>query len=498
MNILLVYPETPDTFWSFRHSLKFLSKKSILPPLGLLTVASMLPEAWNQKLVDMSVEALADEDIAQADYVFISAMAIQLKSARKVVERCKALHSRTVAGGPLITSAPELFDDVDHLVLNEAEITLPRFLEDLKSGRAQHIYRSSDRARISRTPVPSWHLIDMRKYALMPIQYSRGCPFACDFCDVTVLFGNKMRTKPSDLLISELQSLYEHGWKGAVFIVDDNFIGNKRQVKAEVLPRIIEWSQARDHPFTFLTQASINLADDEKLMDLMTRAGFDTVFIGIETPEDVNLSECGKSQNRNRDLIDSVKKIQRSGMQVQGGFILGFDNEQPSIFDQIIGFIQESGIVTAMVGLLNAPRGTRLYERLAAEDRLLNDSTGDNTDASINFVPKMGLEDLVCGYRRVVDTLYCSEHYHRRIITFLKNYQPLRNHRRRLSLTDLKTMCRTSWHLGVVGQDRYWYWRLVLWTLFKKPQQLETAITLAVHGFHFRKISSQNRVSSAQ
>jgi radical SAM superfamily enzyme YgiQ (UPF0313 family) len=488
MRILLVNPESPETFWSFKYALKFLSLKSILPPLGLLTVASMLPEKWERRLVDMTVTPLKDEDILWADFVFITAMAIQKASAIRVIERCKNLGVKTVAGGPLSTSVPELFDDVDHLVLNEAELTLPLFLKDIEQDCAKHLYSVEGRAEIKETPVPSWSLVNMEKYISMCVQYSRGCPFSCDFCDVTRLFGNKMRTKTTEQMLHELDELYNYGWRGQVFVVDDNFIGNKQQLKNELLPAMIDWMEKRKYPFSFNTQVSINLADDDFLMELMAKAGVDTVFIGIETPHDESLYECNKFQNRNRDMAENVKKIQSYGLQVQGGFILGFDSDRDSIFDKLTDFIQKSGIVTAMVGLLNAPRGTKLHKRMQAEERLLADSTGDNTDLSMNFIPKMDHQELIDGYKNVVCTIYSQEIYYQRILTFLRNYKPTKQKRFAVGLCDIKALIKAAWFLGIREEGKFYYWKLILWTLFKRPQLLQLAVTFAITGFHFRKI----------
>jgi radical SAM superfamily enzyme YgiQ (UPF0313 family) len=488
MRILLVNPESPETFWSFKYALTFLSRKAILPPLGLLTVASMLPQKWERRLVDMAETPLNDEDILWADYVFITAMAIQKASATKVIERCKNLGVKTVAGGPLFTSAPELFDDVDHLVLNEAELTLPLFLKDIEQNTAKPLYSLETRAELKETPVPSWSLVNMNKYMSMCIQYSRGCPFSCDFCDVTRLFGNKMRTKTTDQMLHELDELYNYGWRGQVFIVDDNFIGNKRQIKNELLPAMIDWMKKRKYPFSFNTQVSINLADDDLLMELLAKAGFDTVFIGIETPHDESLDECNKTQNRNRDLLESVKKIQSYGLQVQGGFILGFDSDRDFIFDKLTAFIQQSGIVTAMVGLLNAPRGTQLYKRMQAEERLLKDSTGDNTDLSMNFIPKMDHQELIDGYRNVVCTIYSQKIYCQRILTLLRNYKPKKQKGFAVDLCGIKALVKSAWFLGIREKGKFYYWKLILWTLFRRPQSLQLAVSFAITGFHFRKI----------
>ena len=332
MKILLVNPKYQDTFWSFKYALKFINKKAASPPLGLLTVASMLPEEWEKKLVDMNVTSLVDKDLKWADYVFIGAISIQKESVKEVVARCRQTVVKIVAGGPLFTTGYEEFEGVDHFVLNEAEVTLPLFLDDLKNGCVQRVYTSPRRPDITETPIPAWNMINMNKYAVMNIQYSRGCPFNCEFCNISVLYGHKPRTKSKKQILAELDSLYLKGWRDGVFFVDDNFIGNKRKLKEEILPAIADWMEKRKHPFTFNTKASIDLSDDDELMDMMAKAGFDSVFVGIETPDEDSLAECAKFQNRGRDLVGCVKKMQQFGLQVQGGFIVGFDNDGPSIF----------------------------------------------------------------------------------------------------------------------------------------------------------------------
>lgn len=486
--ILLVYPEYPETFWGFKHALKFISKKASLPPLGLLTVAALLPPDWEKKLADMNAGKLKDADILWADYVFISAMSIQKASVRAVIERCKKLGIKIIAGGPLFTASHEEFGDVDHLVLNEAEITLPLFLEDLKKGHARKIYSSEEWADVKTTPVPLFELVNMKKYATMNIQYSRGCPFDCDFCNITVLYGHKPRTKEKEQVLAELERLDSLGWRGGVFFVDDNFIGNRAKLKREILPAIIEWMEKKKRPFTFSTEASINLSDDEELMSLMVRAGFDAVFVGIESPNEESLTECSKIQNKNRDLIACVKKIQRSGLEVQAGFIVGFDKDPDSIFDRLIAFIQESGIATAMVGLLNAPQGTKLYARLKKEGRLVNAPTGDNTDFSINFTPKMNYETLINGYKNIVHTIYSPKNYYARVKEFLKDFPPAQSRTFYFRFNYLNAGLKSVVRLGVIGKERYYYWKLVFWSLFTRPRLFPLAITLSIYGFHFRKI----------
>ena len=490
MNILLVYPEYPDTFWSFKHALKFVSKKASFPPLGLLTVASMLPKDWDKKLIDMNAAKLKDEDILWADYVFISAMSIQSESADEIIHRCKSLGTKIVAGGPLFTSTPGNYKDVDHLVLNEAEITLPQFLHDVNAGEPKHKYTTKEWADIAATPLPLWDIVPLKNYTSMNIQYSRGCPFDCDFCDITVLYGRKARTKTKEQVISELDALYFSGWRGPVFFVDDNFIGNKGKLKREILPAIAEWMVKRKNPFYLNTEASINLADDEKLMHLMVIAGFEAVFIGIESPNDDSLVECNKPQNRNRDLIASIKKIQQAGLEVQGGFIVGFDNDPPSIFEKLANFIQESGIVTAMVGLLNAPKGTKLQKRLEDEGRMLENFTGSNTDFSINFIPKMDLNALLEGYQKILDKIYSPKYYYERVMRFLKEFDPKKKKIFHVNPNYILALFKSIIKLGVMGEERIYYWKLFFWSLFRKPQLFSLAILFSIYGFHFRKISN--------
>ncbi|KUO59119.1 radical SAM protein [bacterium BRH_c32] len=490
MNILLLYPMYPNTFWSFKHALKFVSKNASFPPLGLLTVASMLPKDWNKKLIDMNVDQLIDDDILWSDYVFISAMSIQSESANQVIERCIKLNTKIVAGGPLFTSSFEYYENVDHLVLNEAEITFPQFLSDLREGKPKHIYTSDEWADITTTPLPLWELVSMKNYTSMNLQYSRGCPYDCDFCDITVLYGRKPRTKSKEQIITEMDALYYSGWRGPVFFVDDNFIGNKTKLKNEILPTIIEWQEKRNHPFYLNTEASINLADDDKLMQLMVKAGFEAVFIGIESPNEESLVECNKNQNRNRDLILSINKIQQFGLEVQGGFIVGFDNDPTTIFEKLTDFIQESGIVTAMVGLLNAPKGTNLQKRLQHEGRMLSDFTGNNTDFSINFIPKMDSNLLLEGYKGMLMTIYSPKYFYERVMRFLRDFEPKKKKVFHLNPNYILALFRSMFKLGLIGEERIYYWKLFFWTLFRKPQLFSLAILFTIYGFHFRKISN--------
>lgn len=486
MNILLVYPKYPDTFWSFKHALEFVSKKAAFPPLGLLTVAAMLPKKWKKKLVDTNARELKNEDIAWADVVFISAMIIQNNSAQEIINRCKAQGKTVVAGGPAFIAQHQRFKGVDHFVLNEAEVTLPVFLKDLKHGKAKKIYTSKVKPDVTQTPVPLWPLLNFSDYATMSVQYSRGCPFNCEFCDIVIMNGGVPRTKNPNQLLNELQMLYQSGWRGSVFMSDDNFIGNKTNVK-KLLPLLIAWQKKHKYPFKLFTQASINLADDSELMSLMSEANFYKVFLGIETPIIESLNECGKIQNAQRDLGEAIGKINKNGLQVMGGFIVGFDHDPENVFDIQIEFIQQTGVVAAMVGVLTAFPKTRLWSRLKAEGRLLGNPTGEPTDGNLNFIPKMPKEKLTDGYEKIISTIYSPEHYYRRINTFINDYMP--TVRSRTTSDDLMAFFRSSWKIGVLSNERILYWKLLAKTLITKRGAFATAVDLAVWGQHFAKVT---------
>jgi radical SAM superfamily enzyme YgiQ (UPF0313 family) len=496
MNVLLIYPKFPDTFWSFKYALKFIHRKAANPPLGLLTVAAILPNDFQKRLVDVNVRDLTDKDLSWAEMAFIGGMAVQRRSAKEIIARCKENGLKVVAGGPLFTAEADEFGEVDHLVLDEAELTLPRFLEDLKNGCPKKIYRASGFCDLHHTPIPSWDLIQMKKYASMSIQFSRGCPFNCEFCNVTVLFGHRPRMKTSHQVIAELNNIYASGWRGNIFFVDDNFIGNKHYLKTRLLPALIEW-RANKKGCVFYTEASINLADDSELMDMMVKAGFDAVFIGIESPEENCLTECHKSQNKHRDLLENVRKIQRAGLQVLGGFIVGFDNDNHSIFQRQIDFIQKSGIVTAMVGILNAPPGTKLFDRLQKENRVAGRISGDNVDGTTNIMPKMGLESLLEGYRSIMGHIYSPKFFYRRVKSLLSEFG-VPHARTPMDFNRVLAFFHSSFRLGILGRERFQYWHLLLWTLMRKPRLLSLAVTLAIYGHHFRKICELHILRAGQ
>jgi radical SAM superfamily enzyme YgiQ (UPF0313 family) len=489
MNVLLVFPHYPDSFWSFKHALRFISKKAAVPPLGLITVSAMLPKSWKKKLVDLNISPLETSDILWADYVFISAMYIQKESADWIIDECIKHNVKIVAGGPLFTQEFRRYPKIDHFVLNEAEITLPQFLNDLASGLPlKRVYQTDEYADITITPVPDYHLLSRKDYATMNIQVSRGCPFSCDFCEITALLGRKVRTKDSAQIINELDALYNLNWRGPVLIVDDNFIGNKNQIKYDLLPAMKNWMQNHKYPFVFNTETSINLADDEELMSLMVKAGFVATFVGIETPDQNSLEECNKNQNKNRDMLQSIKKMQHAGLEVSGGFIVGFDSDTPAVFQQQIDFIQQSGIVSAMVGLLNAPKNTSLYKRLEAENRLTVQATGNNTDSSMNFVPKMNFHELLAGYQKIIQNIYATKPYYKRIRRFFLNYKRAHSGQKSFSYSYLKGFIKSIVIIGLFNKGRLEYWKFLIWTLFRRPGLFVDAMTYTVYGYHYRTI----------
>ncbi len=488
MNILLVYPKVAETFWSFKHSLRVVGRKAAFPPLGALTVAAMLPRIWQKKLVDLNVGRLEDEDLLWADYVFISAMVAQKESTARVVERCTRLGVKMIGGGPLFNTYPEDFASVQHMVLGEAELVMERLVRDMERGRPERTYKASGFPSLDTVPIPDWDLINLNDYAAMSIQFSRGCPFNCEFCDIIVMNGRVPRLKRSEQVLAELDALYVRGWRGSVFIVDDNFIGNKEKVK-ELLRSLVAWQKERRHRFNFFTEASVNLAEDPELMTLMAMAGFNKVFLGIETPSEESLRECGKAQNLRRNLSESVSIIHNNGMAVMGGFIIGFDNDPPDIFQRQVNFIQKNGIVTAMIGLLTAIPGTRLYSRLQDEGRMLFKPSGDNTDVggTLNFVTKMDRATIINGYQWVMNNIYSPEMYYHRILAFLRHYRPLA--KMSLEKNDILTFGRSLWYLGLrETTSRNYYWKLLQKTFHRYRGAFGDVVTMAIYGYHFRKL----------
>jgi radical SAM superfamily enzyme YgiQ (UPF0313 family) len=491
MNLLMIYPEFPDTFWSFKHALKFVNKKVSNPPLGLMTVSALLPKEWHKKLIDTNIYPLKDEDIAWADLVFISAMDVQRKSAEELINRVKDQGKALVAGGPLFTEDYEQFPQIDYLVLNEGEITLPIFIADYLAGIPKHIYQTDQYADMHTSPLPDISVLKLSDYDCMSIQFSRGCPFNCDFCNITALLGHEPRIKSTQQIIGELGQLYASGWRRNIFFVDDNFIGNKKILKEEILPALIQWRKGKSGCL-FLTEASINLADDKKLMEMLVKAGFMSVFIGVETPDEESLANCNKKQNLKRNLLDDIHAIQNAGLQVMGGFIVGFDSDTSTIFNRMIDFIQKSGIVTAMVGLLQAPNNTELYNKLEQQGRIIKEMTGDNTDGTSNIIPIMSPKVLQDGYFEIMDKIYSPRYFYKRVKTFLREYQPAKA-TVTIEWNEVVALLKTIILIGFNPRNAFYYWDLVLWTLFTCPSKFPLAITLTVYEYHFQKVASQNR-----
>ena len=488
MNVLLINPEFPDTYWSFRHALPFERKRCAFPPLGLLTVSALLPKPWGRRLVDLNVRALKSSDIEWADMVFVTGMLVQKESLHEAVRKCKAKGKLVVLGGPYVTTTIEDLPDADHIFIGEAETTLPQFIKDLERGEAKRTYQAGERPPLSTTPVADFHLADMKRYSAMSVQYSRGCPFNCEFCDIIEIYGRVPRTKSNQQILAELDELLRLGWRGTVFIVDDNFIGNKKNVR-RLMPELAEWQKRNGHPFTLLTEASVNLADDDELLGDMQRAGFRRVFLGIETPVEESLKEAQKSQNRG-NLLDSVKKIQSYGIEVMAGFIVGFDNDPDDIFQRQIDFIRESAIPLAMVGLLTALPDTQLWRRLEKEGRLLGESSGNNTNCSLNFVPRMDAARLVEGYQSIMRTIYKPSEYYQRALESLRRTTQKGSEPARFDIiAAVAAFSRLTFKLGVLDRERKEFWRFFVRTAFRHYDQFPQSMRLAAMGYHFRKLN---------
>ena len=488
MKVLLVNPEFPDTYWSFRHALPFEGKRSAFPPLGLLTVSALLPGSWERRLVDLNVQSLKSSAIEWADMVFVTAMLVQKESLREVVERCKARGKRVVLGGPYVTTTIEELPDADHIFLGEAETTLPQFVADLARGDAKRTYQATERPPLSATPQADFRLANMKRYSAMSVQYSRGCPFSCEFCDIIEIYGRVPRTKSNQQMLAEFDALRDLGWRGTVFIVDDNFIGNKKNVR-QLLPALAAWQKANGYPFSLITESSVNLANDEALLDNMRDAGFRRVFLGIETPVEESLKEAQKSQNRG-NLLDSVKRIQSYGMEVMAGFIVGFDNDPEDIFERQIEFIRESAIPLAMVGLLNALPATQLWKRLEREGRLLGEASGNNTVCTFNFKTRMEPALLIHGYQTIMRTIYSPrEYYQRALDSMRRTAQELSEPQHYNLINSLASFTRVMLKLGVFDRERREFWRFFGQTLVRHRDKLAESLRLAAMGYHFRKLS---------
>ncbi len=488
MKVLLVEPRTPETFWTLRHALKFVGKRAANPPLGLLTVAGMLPREWELRLVDANIRDLRDDDIRWADFVLISAMVIHRDAVIALVRHCHAAGKAVVGGGPLFTADPVDSLGVDHVVVGEAEEIAGDLAADMEAGRVKPLYEARRFPDLARTPLPRWDLVDLRAYATMSVQSCRGCPYDCEFCDVVALNGHRPRTKSPPQFVAELEDLRRRGWRGATFVVDDNFVGDRRRCLA-LLEAVIRWRRETGARMTFLTEASVNMAEDPQLLRQMVAAGFKKVFLGIETPSADSLRECHKLQNLRSDLDQAVRTIQQAGLEVMGGFIVGFDSDEADIFERQFDFIQKTGVVTAMVGLLQAMPRSRLYARLAAENRLRDASHGDNTRAALNFEPRLDRDFLIENYRRLMNRLYEPRAYYRRIQTFLDDH-PMRGPRISLTWHDIGAVVASLWSMGVAQPGRRAYWGFLTRTLLRHPDQVGVAITLSITGHHFRRVAA--------
>ena len=501
MNALLIYPRFPETYWSFKHALSFLGKRAAQPPLGLMTVAALLPGWWPKRLVDENVERLRDRDLRWADVALISAMHIQKDALFAILARCRALGLRTVVGGPIASSLSAAEINADHVVIGEAESLIAALAHDLEQdaghdanqGAAQPVYQAAERPAMETSPLPDISLINMKRYSTMAVQYSRGCPFNCEFCDIIEIYGRKPRTKAVAQVIAELDQLRAAGWRESVFIVDDNFIGNKARAK-ELCAALAEWRSQHKTSFGFITEASLNLADDRELMQLMKEAGFQSVFLGIETPDASGLIAANKLQNTRRSLLESVATIQSYGMQVMGGFILGFDTDREDIFERMTEFIQKSGIPIAMVGLLQAMPGTQLFRRLWREGRILHAGAGNNTSISHNFLPRMDATKLVEGYRSVLKQIYSSDAYYQRVKVYLRTIQTAPREKRVekhlkqrwMTRSNMRALVTSIVRQGVFSRHSWSYWKFLAAAATRYRRSFGTAMTLAVMGYHFQ------------
>jgi radical SAM superfamily enzyme YgiQ (UPF0313 family) len=487
MKCLMVYPEFPDTFWSFKHALPFQGKRSAYPPLGLLTVAALLPPHWSKRLVDSNVRKLRDADLDWADVVFFSGMMVQGPSMQEQIARAKRRGLRTVVGGPITSAQDPAIAEADVIVEGEAEEIIPELAADLSRGSAKTFYKTPQLPDLKAVPLPELRLADLKRYSAMAVQFSRGCPFTCEFCDIIEIYGRRPRTKAPEQILAEFDQLYRCGWRGRVFLVDDNFIGNKKCVKL-LLPRLAEWMRDRRFPFSLITEASLNLAEDPDLLRMMREAHFTSVFLGIETPVAESLKETTKFQNLRSDLLESVRLIQSHGIEVMAGFIVGFDNDPQDVFERQIEFIRRAAIPLSMVGILSALPNTQLWRRLKDEGRLLKQSLGNNTLADLNFIPKMDPQVLLDGYRRILQTIYSPSEYFQRASAFLSQLGTAA--RTPLVFSDVMAVARSLWRQGLRSNYRKEYWKFLVQALQRHRQHLDKAIALAIMGHHFFELTA--------
>jgi len=504
-NALLVSPEFPPSYWGYTYGLEFIGKKTNAPPLGLLTVAGMFPGDYRLKVVDMNVTPLRDADLSWADVILTSTMIVQKDSLFDVIKRCNGAGVPIVSGGPhptsyhdeIVSTMKERGGWVDHFLLGEVEETFGDFLMDLESGRASEVYPEPKKPDVTKTPLPRYDLIDLSAYGTMALQFSRGCPFDCEFCDVTKLFGRVPRTKTNEQVIAEFNLLYDLGWRGMMFFVDDNFIGNKSDAM-RLLPVIAKWQREKHFPFQLYTEASVNLAEIPDMLDAMADAGFIMVFIGIESPNDEVLVKAAKKQNTSKTdetarsyLFNAVRKIQEAGLEVTAGFIIGLDGDKD--FQSHIDFIQEAGIPRAAPGLLAALKNTRLYNRLEKEGRLLHESYGNNVSVDLNFVPELDRNVLIREYKRVLRELYdpSLRNYFERCLTLFEHWRPRTRTMPPIGKEGVGALIKSIRRQLLCRKQGPAYLWFLLQVLMRYPQRLAEAVQFAIMGYHHEKITSQ-------
>jgi len=489
MRALLIYPLFPKTFWSYEKILELVNRKVLLPPLGLVTVAAILPQTWEYKLVDRNIRAVTEEEWAWADIVILSAMIVQKPDFAVQIAEAKR-HGKLVAvGGPYVTALPEeaRTAGADFLILDEGEITLPIFVEALARGETKGEFSANGvKPDVTTTPIPRYDLLELSAYDSMSVQFSRGCPFQCEFCDIIVLYGRKPRTKDPAQLLAELDYLYNLGWRRGVFMVDDNFIGNKRNVKL-LLKELKVWLVEHAYPFQFNTEASIDLAQDQELMDLMVECNFNAVFLGIETPDEDSLQLTKKFQNTRSSLAESVEAIIRTGLRPMAGFIIGFDGEKTGAGDRIVRFAELTGIPTTTFAMLQALPNTALSHRLEREGRLRDNNGNLNQTTLMNFVPTRPLEDIAREYVEAFCALYDPEKYlDRTYRCFLKLGAPKCQAPGKLpSLIDLRALLIVVWRQGFQRSTRWKFWHHLFSIIKNNPAVWDHYLTVCAHNEHF-------------
>lgn len=489
MRVLLVYPLFPKTFWSYEKILELVGRKVLLPPLGLVTVAAILPQTWDFRLVDRNIRAVTDEEWDWADLVIFSAMIVQKEDLIIQIREAKRRGKRVAVGGPYPTSTPQELEDlgVDYFILDEGEITLPMLVEALERGETSGKFTSNgEKPDVTTTPIPRYDLLEREAYDSMSVQFSRGCPFQCEFCDIIVLYGRKPRTKNPEQLLSELQALYDLGWRGSVFMVDDNFIGNKRNVKL-LLRALKTWQQERDYPFRFDTEASLDLADDDELIDLMLDCNFSAVFMGIETPDTESLQLTKKFQNTRSSLLDAIDKVTHRGLRVIAGFIVGFDGEKPGAGQRIVDFAEITGIPTTTFAMLQALPNTALWHRLEKEGRLRNPAANINQTTLMNFEPTRPVEEIAREYVDAFRALYDPVQYLNRVYRyFLKLGAPrVRPTPKFPEWIVIRALLLVCWRQGVVRKTRWLFWHHLISMAIRNPAVVDQYITVCAHNEHF-------------